>query len=167
MINLKKLLKENVEAPKTKLDETMDNVRSGLQKVFTDGGSEISYKRLENVGLCYIKGSVSEAFKTAIKESRKMAKTFGYKDDESKGRFIKEENDFGKMSAENPDHRMAQVSSEEQPHDETDMNNPAEKAEVRIGKEILRLTGYGQLDIDQTQRVRELAKELLKIHGVQ
>lgn len=170
MINLKKLLTEEVASNKSKIQESADFVRSGLEKVFASGGPEISYRRVENVGLGYIH-NISEAFKTAITEGRKLAKSFGYKDDEANEKFIKEDNDFGKMSAENPDHRAAQVQShetgDEGGHYETDMNQPEEKKEVQIGKEILKLTGFGQLNIDQTQRIRELAKELLAIHGGQ
>lgn len=160
MINLKQLLTEQAE-PKQKVQEASDHVRSGLEKVFSAGESQIPYRRVENVGLGYIR-SVSEAIKVAVHESRKMAKSFGYKDDESGERFIKEENDFSKLSAENPEHGMAKQSSEEMPHDETDMSNPEETREVQIGKEILKLCQGTDVNFPE---IAELAKELIQMHG--
>lgn len=88
MINLKKLLTEEVQTKKPKLQENADLVRSGIEKVFLSGESEISYRRLENVGLGYIR-SVNEACKCAIQESRKIANRFGYEDDKINSKFIK------------------------------------------------------------------------------
>ena len=101
MINLKKLLTENV-VQKPRLTES-DHVHNGLQKVFSAGDAEISYRRCENVGLGYIK-SISEAVKIAIQESRKVAKTFGYRDDVDNAKFIKEDgemSDFDRGEYEN------------------------------------------------------------------
>jgi len=167
MINLKKLITEEIEPKKPKLQESAELVRSGLEKVFSSGGSEISYRRLENVGLGYIR-SVSEAFKCAIQESRKIAKSFGYKDDEVNAKFIKEDNDFSKMSAENPEDRLAQVHPEELPHDETDRSNSSEVREVQIGKEIL--NALDNLNVASTSAgivgdIRKLAQELIDMHG--
>lgn len=177
MINLKKLLTEEVQPKKPKLQESTDLVRSGLEKVFASGGPEISYRRLENVGLGYIR-SVSDAFKCAIQESRKIAKSFGYKDDEVNAKFIKEDNDFGKMSAENPEDRLAQVHPEELPHDETDMSNPAEKEEVKLAKKIKLCTSLlkkylaGKVDTENgsgtgatIRTIEECADKLLNMHG--
>lgn len=171
MINLKKLLTEEVKSKKPKIQESADLVRSGLEKVFANGGAEIPYRRLENVGLGYIR-SVSEAIKIAVQESRKVAKSYGYKDDENNEKFIKEENNFGKMSAEKGEDRLAQVASHEPSHSETDMSNPAEKEEVRIGKAILTalndIGGEG-IEIDDSTMVglgeiKKLAEELIAMH---
>jgi hypothetical protein len=51
--------------------------------------------------------------------------------------------------------KYTQVVSEE--HDETDMSNPEERTEVHIAKEILSATDM--------EKVKTLAKELLKMHG--
>jgi hypothetical protein len=170
MINLKKLLTESSD-PKQRVQEAADHVRSGLEKVFGAGDPEISYRRCENVGLGYIK-SISEAVKVSVTESRKIAKSFGYKDDETNAKFIKEDNDFSKLSAEDPEHGMAKMTSDEMPHDETDLSNPEENREVQIAKEILnrtqRLVNYipeedwGKL----VTPLQSLAHELLQIHGV-
>ena len=145
MINLKKLLNENTE-PKPKLLEASDHVRNGLEKVFAAGDPEISYRRVENVGLGYIK-SISEAFKCALQESRKVAKIFGYRDDEASEKFIKED------------------------HNETDMSNPEEKREVQIGKEILRITDGSyehmlddELMVKDLETIQKLARELIDTH---
>jgi thymidylate kinase len=45
----------------------------------------------------------------------------------------------------------------EENHDETDMSNPEERTEVHIAKEILSATDM--------EKVKTLAKELLKMHG--
>jgi hypothetical protein len=170
MINLKKLLTEQVE-PKQKVQEAADHVRSGLEKVFSAGDREISYRRCENVGLGYIK-SVSEAVKVAVEESRKVAKTFGYKDDEHNAKFIKEENDFSKLSAENPEHSLAKMTSDEVPHDETDMSNPEESREVKIGRELMAVyealvqnTTDEEATMKSLTKLHDLAQELLKMHG--
>lgn len=169
MINLKKLLNESTE-PRVKIQEASDHVRSGLEKVFGAGDREISYRRCENVGLGYIK-SISEAVKVSVTESRKIAKSFGYKDDEANGKFIKE-NDFSKLSAENPEHGMAKVGSDEGPdHDETDMSNPEEKSEVEIGEAILQvIEKHLQHDLHQyhdegVQKIKALAEKLVQMHG--
>jgi len=128
----------------------------------SNGGKEISYKRLQNVGLGYIK-DVTQAARCALREAKALAEEFGYQDDENNQKFVKE-NDFSKLSAENPEHSRAKVGSDEGEHEESDTSNSEEKREVQIGKEIVKLTGYGELDIDKTQRVRELAQELIALH---
>jgi len=171
MINLKKLLTENV-TEKPRLTES-DHVHNGLQKVFAAGDSEISYRRCENVGLGYIK-SISEAVKIAIQESRKVAKTFGYRDDVEQAKFIKEEatNDFSKLDAQSPESATAKVAPEELPHDETNMANSEENREVKIGQEILLLTVDLRLAIEgdsaaqnAVTQIQALAKELISMHG--
>jgi hypothetical protein len=166
MINLKHLLTEQVE-PKQKVQEASDHVRSGLEKVFSAGEKVISYRRVENVGLGYIR-SVSEAIKCAVHESRPLAAKYGYKDDEVNEKFIKEENDFSKLSAENPEHSMAKVGPGESPHDETDMSNPEEKREVQIAREILVVIDSPGMDrVMETEKgkLRQLAQQLLQMHG--
>lgn len=167
MINLKKLLTEQVE-PKQKVQEAADHVRSGLTKVFSAGEKEIPYRRVENVGLGYIR-SVSEAIKCAVYESRQLASKYGYKDDQLKEMFVKESNDFSQLSAENPEHSMAKMSPEEMPHhDEMDMSNPEESREVQIAREILVVIDSPGMDrVMETEKgkLRQLAQQLLQIHG--
>jgi hypothetical protein len=170
MINLKQLLTENTVAAKPQLTES-DHVHNGLHKVFGAGDPEISVRRCENVGLGYIK-SISEAIKIANTEARKVAKIYGYRLDESNGKFIKEDNDFSKLDAQSPEGALAKTTPEELPHDETDMSNSEEKSEVRIGKEILNLTAKLRTAVSADHEAQEavtqiqaLAKELLEIHG--
>lgn len=168
MINMKQLLTEEV-APKQRLTET-DHVRSGLEKVFGAGDAEVSYNRCENVGLGYIK-NISEAFKCAMLESKKVAKTYGYTDVPSQEKYVKE-NDYSKLSAEKPEDAMAKVASNEQPQDdEKDMSDPTESREVQIGKEILNLTKKLVNHVPQEQwatlvtPIQKLANELISMHG--
>lgn len=141
--NTFKLITESVDEvnPNTKF------VREGLKKVFGEGSKSLSYKKLQGVGLGYIK-NVEEAKKTAIQEARVLAKEYGYMEDENSQRFVKE--------------------------DETDMSNTAEAREVQIGKEILRFIGYINNGIRHNKpqdmeenliRISELAKELIIMHG--
>lgn len=172
MINLKQLLTETKQPKKALLMESADHVRSGLEKVFGSGDAEISYRRCENVGLGYIK-SISEAFKVAMTESRKVAKSFGYRDVESEMKFIKEENDFSKLDAQSPESAMAKQSSEEMPDShETDMSNPEERTEVEIANEIISIIdsindweNEGEENMQKGMKIKSLAQELLKIHG--
>lgn len=96
-----------------------DLVRGGLKKVFGAGDSKIPYLRLENVGLGYIK-DVNEAKKCALQESKNIAPFFGYKANDSKREFVKEDMDV-------PDS-----------HSESDMTNPEETREVQMIKGIQR-----------------------------
>lgn len=175
MINLKKLLTESAD-PKQKIQESSDLVRGGLEKVFSNSTGNIPYRRLENVGLGYIK-SVSEAIKVALQESRKVAKTYGYRDDETNEVFIKE-NDFSAMSAENPSHRDAMKTTGELPHGEMDSSNGEEQQEVKIGNQIIGLTkivqeklerhSLGQDGMDiiaSVGHIELLAKKLIEMHG--
>lgn len=167
MINLKQLLTENT-APKEKIMEAADHVRSGLEKVFAAGSVEISYRQCENVGLGYIK-SISEAMKVASTEARVLAKTFGYRADESKKKFIKEDNDFSKINAQDPTSGQTKVASNEQPHDETDMSSPEESREVQIAKEIKDIVNKVIPHVAQEAKhdflkLKVLAEELLTMH---
>ena len=103
-----KLITESIDEvnPKAKL------VREGLKKVFGAGDKRLSYKKLQGVGLGYIK-SVEEAKKTAIQEARILAKEYGYKDDEDQQYFDKSD-----MPGE------------------TDISDPNEKREIKIAKEM-------------------------------
>jgi hypothetical protein len=169
MINLKQLLTENT-APREKIMEAADHVRSGLEKVFAAGDVEISYRRCENVGLGYIK-SISEAMKVANTEARVLAKTFGYRADDSKKIFIKEDNNFGSLDAQSPEGALAKQTSDEQPHDERDMSNPEEKSEVEIGKEILAVIeehlshDLHSYHAEGVQKIKALAEKLVQMHG--
>ena len=89
-----RLLKESVN-----VNESL--VVSGLKKVFMNGSS-ISYNHIESVGMGYIK-DINTAKQVALQEARILAKEFGYKEDEDKTKFVKE-NDFSKLDAQNPSH---------------------------------------------------------------
>ena len=125
------------ENPKGKM------VREGLKKVFGSGEKVLSYKRLQGVGLGYIK-SVEEAKKCAIQEARELAKEYGYSDQEESQKFVKE--------------------------DETDMSDPVEKREVQIGKEIIRLTAKLVTAVPEevwdelVTPIQTKAKELIALH---
>lgn len=146
-----KLITESVEEvnPQAKL------VREGLKKVFGSGEKSFSYKRLQGVGLGYIK-SVSEAQKTAIQEARILAKEYGYVDHEETQKFVKE-NDFSKIDAQSSTSAGAKIGSHE-----TDMGNPEEKREVQIGKEIIKLCQGTDSNFPE---IIALAQELIQMHG--
>jgi hypothetical protein len=137
-----KLISEGVseDEPKSSL------VRKGLKKVFSEGEKEYSYKRLEGVGLGYIR-SISEAKTCALQEARELALEFGYKDDENNAKFVKEDG-----------------------HGESNVSNPEEKREVQIGKKIIelcKLVGGHNLDYGRQKvvdKINKLAQELLNIH---
>src|ERR1035437_9825238 len=123
-----KLITESVDEvnPNTK------HVREGLKKVF--GGAEgkpLSYKRLQGVGIGYIK-SVAEAQKTAIQEARILAKEYGYMDDENSQKFVKEFQRADGTDTSNPPENWKQPASN------SEKSNGDEKREVQIGKEIIR-----------------------------
>lgn len=157
-----KLLTENQQ-----VNESL--VNSGLKKVFINADGDIPYKRVESVGLGYIK-DVSTAYRVALKEARDMAESFGYKDDEDNAKFVKEQNDFSKLDAQNPSHDLAKVGSDEVGHEETS-NTGEENREVQIGKEIISLTQPLVNKIDKSDwakyvtPIQTLAKELIKMHG--
>jgi len=144
-----KLITESVEEvnPKAKL------VREGLKKVFSSGDKKLSYKRLQGVGLGYIK-SVEEAKKTAIQEARELAKEYGYMDNENAQAFVKE--------------AMTGEGFQETSHDEVGSGGSV-KREVQIGKEIIRLahiveTGPSEADAKLGSGLITLAKELIALH---
>jgi hypothetical protein len=182
---MKKLF-ENIEGNKFRLlsegkeiNEAL--VASGVKKVFMNSGdAPISYYRIESVGMGYIK-DINTAKKVALQEARELMKEFGYKDSEDESKFVKDtpnplpvkENDYSKLSAENPEHSMAKRTS-----DEDNMSNPEEKREVQIGKEILDYlsviyTNNPHLihDTDENdiqvylKKIESTARRLLKMHG--
>ena len=79
-----KLITESISEP----IKGSDLVREGLKKVFANSDIEVSYHRLANVGLGYIK-DITEAKKCAIQEAREIASDFGFQDDEYNQKFIK------------------------------------------------------------------------------
>jgi len=158
-----RLLKESVN-----VNESL--VASGLKKVFMNAGNAITFNHIESVGMGYIK-DINTAKQVALQEARVLAKEYGYKEDEDKARFVKE-NDFSKLDAQNPSHSLAKRSSEEPVHDEADTNNSEEKREVQIGEEILQCLvkisqPRGQGEQFAFEKIRELATELIKMHGQQ
>lgn len=143
-----KLISENVNG-----SSKADLVREGLRKVFNAGHKQMTYEFIQNIGLGYIK-DVSEARKCAIEEARDLAGVYGYADDSSQSKFVKEET---------PE------------HSETDMSNPEERTEVDIGREILKLCvaptpsredPYASVE-DNIEQIKALAKELIEMHGQQ
>ena len=166
-----RLLKESVN-----VNESL--VASGLKKVFMNAGNAITFNHIESVGMGYIK-DINTAKQVALQEARVLAKEYGYKEDEDKARFVKE-NDFSKLDAQNPSHAQTKVASNEPASDETDMGNPEEKEEVKLASEILNClsviyTNNPELihDTDENdiqvnlKKIEKAARQLLKIHGQQ
>ena len=146
-----KLLTESID---NGLDKT-ELVRSGLKKVFSAGGKELSYHRIGGIGLGYIK-SVSEARKTALQEAREIASEYGYVDNPDQNKFIKE---VGWHDEESYKHSHG---------DEADMSQPEESREIQIGKEIIQVIespGMDQAMETEKGRLRKLAQELIQMHG--
>lgn len=151
-----KLITESVDAP----NPQAKLVREGLKKVFGAGAEILSYKRLQGVGLGYIK-HVEEAKKTALDEARTLAKEYGYTDNENAQAFVKE-NDFSKLDAQNPSHSLAKFGS-----DEAEDYSPSESREVQIGREIIRYAKEisERSDIEELKaKIIELARELVIMH---
>ena len=135
-------------------------LQSGLKKVFMNAGNAISYNHVESVGMGYIK-DITTAKRVALQEARELAKEYGYQDNEEEAKFVKEDI-----------HSLGPKDDNE--HPESDMNNPEEKREVQIGKEILKhiddahkenkdsetKTMYIHLD-----EIARLVDELIKMHG--
>jgi len=158
MKNQKKLF-ENISGNQFKLitesvTETIQGselVREGLKKVFANGGKEISYQRIANVGMGYIK-DVSTARKCALQESINLAPSYGYTPDDNNQKFVKE----------------VDVSPETE-------KTPEEGREVQIGKEIIdiawKLAGqHGTVPpyesfIEGLRKINVLANELIQMHG--
>ena len=90
---MKQKLFENVGKNKFRLitegsSTIMENVRSGLKKVFSAGHKEISYTMVERVGLGYIR-DIEEAKRRALEESIIIAEELGYIHDEYEAKFVK------------------------------------------------------------------------------
>jgi hypothetical protein len=167
---MKQKLFENVSGNQFRLmtesaDPKAGMIREGLKKVFASAnGKGLSYKSLQNFGLGFIK-DVTEARKCALQEARDLAPEFGYRDNEKSAQFVRE-NDFSKLDAQNPEHRMATRSSDELDGNESDMSNPEEAREVQIGHEILDAYNKYKNDPDKLKEiVLSLAQELLDIHN--
>jgi hypothetical protein len=85
---------EHVSGNKFKLitesvDSASNLIREGIKKVFAAvDGNEISYQRVQGVGLGYIK-DITEARKCALKEAREIASDCGFEDCESDSKFVK------------------------------------------------------------------------------
>ena len=159
--NTFKLITESVveDNPKASL------VREGLKKVFSAGDKSLSYKRLQGVGMGYIK-SVEEAKKTAIQEARELAKEYGYVENENAQAFVKED----EHDRIDPDQKWDTVPQLPK-HNETDMSNSEEAQEVQIGKEILSLisgvdgASTTQELYDVLTKIVPLAQKLITMHG--
>ena len=76
-----KLIKESTDAKSR-------YVREGLKKVFASAEGDISYNRIETVGLGYIR-DISEAKKCALNEAREIAEDYGFVDNENHAKFVK------------------------------------------------------------------------------
>lgn len=144
-----KLLTENTVPSNNGMEKVKgaDVLREGLRKVFSQGNPEITYFSVQNMGLGFIK-DVSQAKLSALQESRELALEHGYVDDSENAKFVLKE------------------------HDETNMNNPEEKREVQIGKEIKSLydicvqnTTNDEILLQSLNRINELATELIRMHG--
>jgi hypothetical protein len=85
---------EHVSGNKFKLitestDPASNLIREGIKKVFAAAeGNELSYQRVQGVGLGYIK-DINEARKCALKEARDVAPDFGFMDVEESSKFVK------------------------------------------------------------------------------
>ena len=160
--NTFKLITESIDEvnPNAKL------VRSGLKKVFSAGDKSLSYKRLQGVGLGYIK-SVEEAKKTAIQEARELAREYGYMDNENAQAFVKEdENDRIE-----PDQRWDKVPQTSQPN----THGLEESNDAQIGIKLKRILELSQQSLlsgtnvvilqKSLYEVGKIAQELISMHG--
>jgi hypothetical protein len=79
------------------------------------------------------------------------------------------ESDLDLMATSNPGmtaELMAGAKGMDHKHDETDMGNSEERTEVKIANEILDVIDNDEVDMDERhQMVRDLANELLAMHG--
>ena len=151
------LLKESID---NGLDKTT-LVREGLKKVFSAGSPELSYRRVEGVGMGYIK-SVSEATKTAIQEARQIAAEYGYMDNPDQAKFVKEIDT-------NPEGDMAHPEANTG-NPEADMSAPKESREVQIALEIKKLIAKlvpSENLAKSEHAIIDLCNELIKLHGKQ
>jgi hypothetical protein len=147
-----KLLTESMNPDKAKL------IREGLKKVFANTEKELSYDKVQNFGLGFIK-DVSSARKCALQEARDIAPTLGFADHPETGTFVKEvewhdEESYKKSHGDTHDN--------DYPEGESD-----EKREVQIGKEILELLQWAGTEKNQEawDKVEKLAQELIDMHS--
>lgn len=152
------------------LTESIDNgldksslVREGLKKVFSAGNKELSYKRVGGVGLGYIK-NVSEASKTALQEARIIAKEYGYKDNESLSKFIKEDGEMSDWDIAASENGLQDPAGTRRSHPESGTSSPEESREVQIGQEILNIISNRTKHPDLTGDITKLAQELIQMH---
>lgn len=133
----------------------VDLLKEGLKKVFGNAeGGRISYERIKTVGMGYI-SNVNAAYETSIKEARKLAEGFGYKDDHVNNIFIKE-SQWDVRDFDTPE----QIESRE------------ENREIQIGSSIVKLcqealnndTDDMNKFIFNLNKIEKLANELIKMH---
>ena len=159
---MKKLF-ENIEGNKFKLlietsDPKHELVESGLKKVFTNATENISYKRVESVGLGYIK-DVSEAQRVALETARQLCESFGYKDDENSAKFVKSS--------------LKEMGVDVVPYEPNSSHEESEeKREVQIGNMILQFSDmiYSSKEDDNQKYIdliKKYATELIKMHEQQ
>lgn len=163
---------ENIEGNKFKLisesiteDEPKSSlIRKGLKKVFSEGENEYSYRRLESLGMGYIR-NVEEAKKCALQEARELALEYGYKDDENNSKFVKE--GITDPVAHSISTAMFNASKE-------DVSNPAEKREIQIGERLVELAarngaggalGHSTPTSHFADEVLKLGHELIDMHS--
>ena len=149
-----KLITESVveDNPKAAL------VREGLKKVFSSGMKELSYKRLQGVGMGYIK-SVEEAKKTAIQEARELAAEYGYVENESAQTFVKE--------------AATGEGNRESSHDETNASNESMVVDSILSlchdylNSVGRDTKSGEYagGMYTVKNIEKLAQQLVQSHG--
>jgi len=152
-----KLLTEAMNPDRAKL------IREGLKKVFTNTKKELSYDKVQNFGLGFIK-DVTEARKCALQEARDIAPALGFADHPETGTFVKEADTGFDAPTKSGDTGF---------DDEETSNSPEEKREVQIGKELVRLShqiGTTSSGAPSTTRaiqkdIETLANELIKMHG--
>jgi len=148
-----KLLTEAMDPDRAKL------IREGLKKVFANTKTELSYDKIQNFGLGFIK-DVNTARKCALQEARDIAPALGFSDHPETGTFVKE----------------AEVAKENEASHEETPDSPEEKREVQIGKEIIKLLkadGQGRgvkgsvivPSPEDCFQISKLAFELIKMHG--
>ena len=164
-----KLITENVTS--TSSSPSISALQSGLKKVFSESVGEISYMKIQNMGLGFIK-DVFSAKKCALDESRILAEEFGYKDDASNKKFIKEDGEMSSYDVGNYENPVSRPipSSDELATGKNAGWGDDEKREVQIGKEILSILGSAGMDRameTEKGKLRQLANELIQMHGQQ
>lgn len=156
-----RLLTESIDDYDISKDITrIKPLQEGIKKIFSNGKKEISYKNVSNIGMGYIK-DVTQARKCALYEAKELASQYGYKDDEAKEKFIKEDGEMGgyDIGASENGYTGIQHSGKKTSHQNE------ESREVEIGKEILaQISKFGNNDKDLIA-IEKLAQELIDMHG--